>query len=75
MLCSHESNVAKFICSEANPKTGKNIVCNIGRRLTEATGDQREIFWFLQRLSLAVHRGNVASIPCAERERHRFFGR
>ena len=25
----------------------KNIVRNIGRRLIEATGDQRETFWFM----------------------------
>ena len=52
----------------------KNIVRDIGRRLTEATGDQRETFWFMQRLSLAVQRGNAASILCGERERQRFFG-
>ena len=52
----------------------KNIVRDIGRRLTEATGDQRETFWFMQRLSLAVQRGNAASILCGEKERQRFFG-
>ena len=39
----------------------KNIVRDIGRRLTEAAGDQRESFWFTRRLSLAVQRGNAAS--------------
>ena len=52
----------------------KNIVRHIGRRLTEATGDQRETFWFMQRLSLAVQRGNAASILCGDRERQRYFG-
>ena len=52
----------------------KNIVRDIGRRLTDATGDQRETFWFMQRLSLAVQRGNAASILCGEKERQRFFG-
>ena len=40
----------------------KNIARDIGLRLTEATGDQRESFWFMQRLSLAVQRGNAASV-------------
>ena len=52
----------------------KNIVRDIGRRLAEATGDQRETFWFMQRLSLAVQRGNAASILCGEREWQRYFG-
>ena len=52
----------------------KNTVRNIGRRLTEATGDQRETIWFMQRLSLAVRRGNAASIFCSEREWQRYFG-
>ena len=52
----------------------KNIFRDIGRRLTKATGDQRETFWFLQRLSLAVQGGNAASIICGEKERQRFFG-
>ena len=42
--------------------------------LTEATGGQRETFWFMQRLRLAVQRGNAASIPCGEREKQRYFG-
>ena len=46
----------------------KNVVRDIGRRLTEATGDQRETFWFVQRLSLAVQRGKAASILCGGRE-------
>ena len=46
----------------------KNIVRDIGRRLTEATGDQRETLWLMQRLGLAVHRGNDASILCSGRE-------
>ena len=50
-----------------------NIVRDIGRRLTEATGDQRETFWFMQRLSLTVQRGIAASILCGETERQRYF--
>ena len=51
----------------------QNLVRDIGRMLTEATGDQRETFWFLQRLSLVVQRGNPASILCGQRERQRYF--
>ena len=51
----------------------KNIVRDIGRRSIEATGDQRETFWFIQKLSLAVQRGNVASIICGEREKQCYF--
>ena len=52
----------------------KNIVRDIGRTLTEATGNQHETFWFMQRLSLAVQRGNAASIICAECGNQRYFG-
>ena len=45
----------------------KNIVRDIARRLTEATGDLPETFWFMQRLSLAVQRGNVISILCGKK--------
>ena len=51
----------------------KNIVRDIDCRLTEATGDQRETFWFMQILSLAVQHGNAASILCGEREMQRYF--
>ena len=47
----------------------KNIVRVIGRRLTEATGDQQENFWLIQRLSLAVQRSNAVSIISLGRER------
>ena len=65
--------IAHSICVPYSEGT-KNIVCDIGRRLTEATGDQRQTYWFMQRLSLAVQRGNDASIICGERERQRYFG-
>ena len=52
----------------------KNIVRDIGCRLTEATGEQRETFWFMQRLSFAVQRGNAVSILYSGRERQRYFG-
>ena len=52
----------------------KNIVPDNGRRLTEATGDQRETFWFMKKLSLAVQRDNAASILCGEIEKLCYFG-
>ena len=51
-----------------------NKVCDIGLRLIEATGDQREIFLFMLSLGLAVQRGNSASILCGERERQLCLG-
>ena len=52
----------------------KNIVRDIGRRLTLATGDQRETFRLRQRFSWAVQRSNTSSILCGEREGQRYFG-
>ena len=53
----------------------KNMVRDIGHRLTEATNDQRETsFWSMQRLCLDIQRGNAASIQCGEVERQRCFG-
>ena len=52
----------------------KNIARDIGRRLTGATGDQRETFWLMQSLSLAVKRCNATSILCGEGEGQRYFG-
>ena len=49
-------------------------VRDIGHRLTEATGDQRETFRFMQRLSLTVQRSNAANILCGKREKQRYFG-
>ena len=52
----------------------KNIAPCIARRLIEITGDQRDTYFFIQRLSLAVQCGNAASIICAKRERQKYFG-
>jgi len=35
-----------------------NCVCNIGKKLTEVTGDPMETSYLFQRLSFAIHRGN-----------------
>ena len=45
----------------------KNMDCPSGRRLTEATGDQHEIFWLMHRLSLAVQRDNATRDLCVEK--------
>ena len=46
----------------------KNKVRDIGLRLTEATGDQRETFWLMQKLSFSVQLGSGARIICGERK-------
>ena len=38
------------------------LVKELGRRLTSCTGDKRESAWLLQRVSVAVARGNAASV-------------
>ena len=42
--------------------TTKIIIQEIGRRIAEKTGDEREAMWLKQRLNIAVQRGNAASI-------------
>ena len=67
-LCSDSACVYTFVSAHVNESAvrarsaPKNIVREIARRFTEATGDQRETFLFMQRLSLAVQRCNTASI-------------
>ena len=38
------------------------IISEIGKRISEKTGDKREIMWLKQRLSIAIQRGNALSI-------------
>jgi hypothetical protein len=45
------------------------LVSEIGRRISEMSGDRRETFWLEQRLGLAVQRGNALSILAAVRGR------
>ena len=42
--------------------TSKNIIYEIGKRITEKSGDKRETLWLKQRLSIAIQRGNALSI-------------
>ena len=42
--------------------TTKVIIKEIGKRISEKTGDVRESLWFKQRLSIAVQKGNSISI-------------
>ena len=42
----------------------------IGRRITEAMGESREIYWLVQRDGLAVQRRNALSIGAAVREKY-----
>ena len=43
-------------------KTLAKLISEIGRRITGVTGDKRETHWLRQRLSVAVARGNAASV-------------
>ena len=45
----------------------KSIVHDNGRILTEASGDQRESFCFMQKLSLSVQQGNAAFFVAKEK--------
>ena len=38
------------------------FVTELGRRMAQVTGDKREVQWLRQRLSIAVVRGNTASV-------------
>ena len=42
--------------------TSKNIIYEIGKRITEKSGDKRETLWLKQRLSIAIQRGNASTI-------------
>ena len=42
--------------------TTKVIVSEIGKRISEKSGDARESMWLRQRLSIAIQRGNAISI-------------
>ena len=48
--------------------TTKNIIREIGKLITDKTGETRETQWLKQRLSIAVQRGNALSI--LSRTRH-----
>ena len=43
-------------------KQGHELVKEIGRKICEVTGERRSSFCLLQRISMAVQRGNAASI-------------
>ena len=45
------------------------LISQIGRRISELSGERRETLWLEQRLGLAVQRGNAASILTAVREK------
>ncbi len=39
-----------------------DFIRELGRRASQATGDQRETMFMLQRISVAVQRGNAAAV-------------
>jgi len=41
------------------------VIAEMGRRITEVTGEPRETFWLEQRIGLAIQRGNAHSILAA----------
>ena len=41
---------------------GHNLVKEIGQKLCNITGDKRSTFYLFQRISMAVQRGNSASV-------------
>ena len=43
------------------------FVVELGRRMTQVTGDRRELQWLWQRLSVAVVRGNAAAVLASGR--------
>ena len=40
----------------------RTIVNEIGKRISEKTGDKRETMWLKQRLNIAIQKGNALSI-------------
>ena len=40
----------------------QNFLQRLGKRVTGQTGDRRETTWLFEKLSLAVVRGNAASV-------------
>ena len=40
----------------------KNIINEIGKRISEKTGEKRETLWLKQRLNIAIQKGNALSI-------------
>ena len=43
-------------------KLSSKFVAELGKHITSVTGDKRETSWLRQRLSMAILRGNAASI-------------
>ena len=50
--------------------TTTSVISELGRRITEVTGEPRKTFWLRQKMGLAIQRGNAFSIlTAAARER------
>ena len=41
---------------------GHNLIKDIGKKLCDITGDRRSTFFLFQRISMAIQRGNAASV-------------
>ena len=42
--------------------SSRKFLAELGRRIAAATGERREQQWLVQRISLAIARGNAAAI-------------
>ena len=42
--------------------SSRKFLAELGRRITANTGERRELQWLIQRISLAIARGNAAAI-------------
>ena len=51
-------------------KTTEMLLKEIGRRMSEVTGDCRETYWLDRRLEWAVQRGCTLSIVAVVKDRH-----
>ena len=43
-------------------RQGHTLVKEIGQKLCDITGDKRSTFYLFQRISMAIQRGNAASV-------------
>ena len=59
---SHIFEPVAFETTGAAGPTTLRLIKEIGRRLTRESGDNREASWFRQRISVAIVKGNTASI-------------
>ena len=57
--------------SEIIGSAGCSLVTDIGRRISRATSDPRQMSYIFQQISVAIVRGNALAITASYRYRHR----